>query len=264
MNPIKLITKPIGCLVSLLSGLLLLLVIGVALLYWAATAWSPGVLATWMEQHSGFGARIDDASLELLDQQIAFEDIVVTNPDSFPEEDFLRIRRLAFKLPYARAFGGDFRATAAELEIDSLTIVIPPDGDSNVGQFIDSVYRKERESLMETHSGQTLDTFRIFIGEVLIENHRFDRPSLQKVSLDYEAVFTDVNQADAVFAQVRQELSQRGLPGVSPAFFEAIFATLPVQCFADIPPVAPDLIPDGIEDTVRKHGDEAKKALESL
>ncbi len=81
----------------------------------------------------------------------------------------------------------------------------------------------------------------------MIENHTFRRPDIARVKLDYEGVFTDVSRSTEVFPEVERELRARGLHGLSPAFFQALFAALPVQCFEDITPTAPDLLGDRLD-----------------
>ncbi len=125
---LKLLFKPFGCLASMLTVLLVIAAIGLIVLFWVAEAWTPKFAAGWIEQRSGFEVRIDDANLELLSRELVFEDVVVENPPGFPEESFLHIRKLAVKLPLAEMTDGDFRARAVEMNIDSITIVIPEKG----------------------------------------------------------------------------------------------------------------------------------------
>ena len=267
---LKLLLKPFGCLTSLLTGLLVIAVLALIVLFWVAEAWTPKFVAGWMEQHSGFDVQIDDANLELFSQQLVFEDIVVHNPPGFPEESFLRIRNLTVKLPLADVADQDFRARSVEMDIESLTIVIPEQGTSNLAAFIDAVnYQPTLADLAAGTSADTprLESFKLSLGEAVIENHSFRRPDIVRIKLGYTGSFANVSRSTEVFPQIEQDLRARGLPGLSPAFFQALFASLPVQCFADITPTAPELIPDQLPDSVtdalKKRAAEALKPTPS-
>ncbi|MGE9293434.1 MAG: hypothetical protein ACQKBW_07470 [Puniceicoccales bacterium] len=265
---LKLLFKPIGCLGSVLATLLVLAVIALIVLFWVAEAWTPKFVSEWMEQHSGFDVQIDDANLELLSQEIVFEDIVVGNPPGFPEESFLHIRGLSVKLPLTAVAEGDWRAREVDMVIDSLTVVIPERGPSNLAAFIDAVGYEptisDQAAATALADGPQLERFRLAIREVIIENHSIGRPDIARYKVDYVGEFTGVSLSSEVFPEVQQALRQSGLPGFGPAFFRALFATFPVQCFADIEPRAPEIIPDKIDTLIREHGEDAKKALESL
>ncbi|MBC2596328.1 hypothetical protein H5P28_18835 [Ruficoccus amylovorans] len=262
---LKLLLKPFGCLASLLGGLLVLLVIALIVLFWVAEAWTPKFVAGWMEQSSGFDVQIDDANLELFSQQLVFEDIVIQNPPGFPEESFLRIRGLAVKLPLADVASQDFRASAVSLDIDSLTIVIPERGPSNIAAFIDAVDFQPAAVAVPASDAPRLESFRLTINEVIIEDHSFRRPDITRYKIGYEGNFSNISRSTDVFPEVERELRARNLPGLDTAFFQALFAALPVQCFADIEPAVPGLLPDQIDGLTDEIGQTLRdRAVESL
>ncbi|MEM9226414.1 MAG: hypothetical protein AAGA45_00450 [Verrucomicrobiota bacterium] len=258
MNPFKLITKPLGCLFWFFGGGLFLILIALAVALWIAKSWAPDVLANWMERTSGYAVRMDKTEWRFIQQEIIFEDIVITNPPSFAEDNFLRIRQLGFGFPYERLFSEGFVPTEVTLHIETLSIVIPPDGMSNVGTFIQSVSELPDDPALE--SIPPLQELTLIIDEVTLEYTSPGRNRMQKYAVAYEGTFEDVSDPRAAFAEVQHQLRLGGVPGLSPDFFEALFAALPIQCFDEIPTKDAAFLPTSLKELVTE---ETKKALEA-
>lgn len=97
MNPFKLITKPLGCLCSLIGSLVLLAVVLAIGLLLAFNYLAPRGVTEIVESRSGFPAQVDRAGWQLLDSAFTVEDLIIQNPPNFPERDFLHLRDLTVR-----------------------------------------------------------------------------------------------------------------------------------------------------------------------
>ncbi|MEM8549382.1 MAG: hypothetical protein AAGF10_01195, partial [Verrucomicrobiota bacterium] len=167
-------------------------------------------------------------------------------------------RQFGFGFPYKRLFSEGFVPAEVTLHIETLSIVIPPEGLSNVGAFIQSVRELPDDPALE--SIPPLGRLTLIIDEVTLEYTSPGRNRMQKFAVEYEGIFEDVSDPRATFAEAQHQLRLGGVPGLSPDFFEALFAALPIQCFNDIPTKDPAFLQGTLKELVTE---EAKKALEA-
>lgn len=263
MNPFKLILKPFGCLLWFLGGGVFLILVAMVALLWLAKSWAPSAMAGWMERTSGFPVRIDETDIGILDQTITFEDVVILNPPGFEDKDFLRIRRLAFKIPYANLIKGDLRATEVEIEIEKLDILLLSSGRSNLLTFIEEIDYEPMRLIDSSELPPALKRFSIQIGGVSLTDDGTGAQIHFREQLDYHREFINVERSKEVFDDIKSDLRRYDPPGIEPVFFEALFASIPLRCFPDIKPASPDIIPEEWQLLMDFDADETKKALEA-
>lgn len=117
------ITKPIGCLFSLVGSIvviaLVLIIAALALL----SHFMPQLGAKAISEATGFPTTIADSSLSLWNQRLELRDIRVNNPESYPEDDFLSIPRLSLTLDRKATDQDYLTFSDVTLHIDTLTLV---------------------------------------------------------------------------------------------------------------------------------------------
>jgi hypothetical protein len=127
----RLIKKPLGCLLSLLVGLLLLVVmigvVGVLL----ADHFVVDIATHELQQRTGFGVTVGQQEVGLVHGLVDVHDIQITNPSRFASPDFLKLNELKLKLDPGSLRGPRLLVDEVVVDLDSLAIVQDKDGEFN-------------------------------------------------------------------------------------------------------------------------------------
>ncbi|WOO41457.1 hypothetical protein [Rubellicoccus peritrichatus] len=242
MNPFKLITKPFGCLCSLIGGIILfcilLLILGVALF----NRLFPGIVEEYVEIRGGFPVRIDEANWDLLGSAFDIEDVVVENPPNFPEKDFLHIRSLTMEASPNEVLHAinkkETHIKRLELDIERFNWVLTDGGSTNLGLFAKAV-EEEAEARTETKtetaaepatsdqdntpSGVTVQTWVIRIGTIEVSDYSRGPVQREKIVLNYEREFHDAPGAKTVIEAVAKDMASYRLEPVITRLLASIF-----------------------------------------
>ncbi len=122
MNPFSIITKPLGCLISLL-GSLVVLGLMVLLLCWFGVGL---VLKPLTERHwegvLAVEASVESAVVQPFRAGLVFSDVEVMNPSPFPSEPMLEVDLVSLDTDWATVF--EKRAAGEPLRFGSAEVVI--------------------------------------------------------------------------------------------------------------------------------------------
>ena len=91
----KLITKPLGCIFSILLTVFLIALLLAVIGLWAAGKWGPGIAADTIESRTGFPTHIGTHHVNLFAGVIDLRDITISNPASFPDTRFFNANELS-------------------------------------------------------------------------------------------------------------------------------------------------------------------------
>lgn len=255
MNPLKLITKPIGCLCTLLGALILGFFLLGVLGLWSFNRFAPEAMQQMVENRGGFPVTVDEAGWQLFDSAFLSEDIVVDNPPNFPEPDFLRIRTLSLK--------GDSRAWLAGekqdldelvLEIEHINWVTTKGGSSNVTLFADAVTKKQTDNLDKSTIGDYAENqevkvleWVIRIGTVEISDYSRGEVRREKHILNYERRFIKAEPSSVVVKVVAAEFHDQGLEPMIQTVLEAILSVPDLDALTDDLNPAPDWLKEKLK-----------------
>jgi len=216
---LKLILKPIGCLLSLLISLLLLIAILCVAALWALDYYAASIAAGEIEQRSGFPTQIEDGGIEFLDTSLVFWNVSVENPaPQFQQAAFLEIRELRFDIdPRMGAQEEEIVLESVLVDIGKLTIAQTGDGANNLHQFtralINSVdWAAHLDKVPQEHVPTRLRIDKLVLR---IDQVAWQSPGRMPVTAEanYERTFMDVTQPADVWKAVSEHLrAQLGRP----------------------------------------------------
>lgn len=122
MNVFSLITKPFGCLMSLIGSVVVLaLLLLVAGWFGVGLAMDPMVERHWNEMAPG-ETSVDSVRFQPFRCALVFEGLSVINPDPFPKEPMLTVDRAEFETNWAVLM--EERTAGEALPIESAEIVV--------------------------------------------------------------------------------------------------------------------------------------------
>jgi len=221
VNPIKFITKPIGCLCSLLGALILIIVAAAVIGLWSFNYLAPSSIEKAIELRGGFPARIDAAGYDVFDSSFHLEDIVIENPPNFPERDFLHIRALTLDAAPQQLIGSSEKSIERlTLNIERFNWVLTEGGTSNIGLFARSVGSlaapPDPTSLNspEPPKGFVVGTWVIKIGTIEISDYGRSPTRREKFIVNYERAFPGVSDPEEVIKVVASDLDQHEISPV--------------------------------------------------
>lgn len=117
------ITRPIGCLFSLIGSLVVITLVLALVLIGLIAYFMPQMSEKVISEATGFPTRIGDASLSLWHQRLELRDVHIDNPENYPEDDFLFIPRLSLSLDRKASSREHLVLSEVVLHIDTLTVV---------------------------------------------------------------------------------------------------------------------------------------------
>ncbi len=255
MNPLKIITKPIGCLCSLIGALILgFFLLGVFGL-WSFNHLAPQGVKEIVESRGGFPVTVDEAGWHLFDSAFVSEDIMVQNPANFPETDFLHIRTLSLKGDAKEWLAGDTRdIEELTLDIEHVNWVITEGGSSNVSLFAEAVTEKNSGEDAENTVAQATDekdirvlSWVIKLGTIEISDYSRGEVRREKHILHYEQRFVKAEPAGVVVQVVASDFADQGLQPMLHQLLTAILSVPDVDGLTDDLNPAPDWLKDKLK-----------------
>lgn len=117
------ITRPIGCLFSLVGSIVVIALVLVLAGLGLIAHFMPQMTARAITEATGFPTSVGSSSLSLWHQRLELKDIRINNPDNYPEDDFLLVRRLALGIDRKNSDTGRYVFNEVTLDIDTLTLV---------------------------------------------------------------------------------------------------------------------------------------------
>lgn len=125
------ITKPIGCLFSLIGSLVVIAIVLVALSLGLVAYFMPQIGAKAITEATGFPTSVGSSSLSLWNQRLSLENIRIDNPEESPERDFISIPSFVFTLDRKASDKEHLVFSDVTLHIDTLTLVRLPGNTLN-------------------------------------------------------------------------------------------------------------------------------------
>jgi hypothetical protein len=214
---VNFLLKPFGCLLSLVSGLVTLIVVTL-LLFWIGFGF---VVTPLVERKvasdTGLEVEMDSSSLNPFTASIRFEDLRIMNPESLSATlPMLRIREASFEGSWTRSYDGK------KLQIDEATVTIERlnllsgGGSSNL-----AILLAEMDNWLAGGSSEGvlklwdtpvhIDVLTVIL-DTVAEGQQMPSGAIQTTQqqVSYRQTFTDVTQWRPVVEQMSSDLRSRG------------------------------------------------------
>ncbi|WP_309386748.1 hypothetical protein [Cerasicoccus frondis] len=232
MGLFKIVTKPIGCILSLIGALVVFAVILVIGLAWAADEMAPQIAESAITEATGFPTSIQDGSISFRKQSITLTDIIIDNPEDFSDRDFLRIAELTVGLDRSSWNENQVALSQIKLIIDELTFSQGNFDMSNLDAFIEVADENWDLLVQQIHAtaaekSQSVPE-KIVIGELVFGLRRVklsstvgDETLYRAIDLNYDRTFENVDSLRPIIESIAQDLQNSGLPQVAESLQEA-------------------------------------------
>lgn len=220
---LRLITKPIGCLFSLIWSLLVLAFIGVLLL-WGGVAWiGPKWLAGHIEELTGFPTTVDAVRIGIWQAGVEVEDIRIMNPPDYPEGVFLHIREIHLSSPWSEFIKGEKAWERLTVTVDQIAYVTVPRKGGNLERFLDRWDEGEWPWWLPWRSGDRLASYRnltVGLRDVTYEDHGREPPLMRKIRINYSGEREVGSEETAVWQTIWVEWKKAGLDFIAEPLLE--------------------------------------------
>lgn len=117
------ITRPIGCLFSLVGSIVVIALVLVLLGLWLLSYFMPQIGAKAISEATGFPTSIGDAGFSLWSQKLELNNLRIDNPETYPEDDFLAVSHWSLRLDRKASDREHLVFSDVTLHIDTLTLV---------------------------------------------------------------------------------------------------------------------------------------------
>lgn len=137
MGMFRLITKPLGCLLYMAIGLLVLALIGLWGLSWLANRHAMDVVRYALESQTGYTLAYETATPRLWLGDIEVTQLRIFNPSEFAEPSFIEAERIFIDAdPLSLLFAKTFLVHEVDITITRLNISFNKLGQSNLTSFL--------------------------------------------------------------------------------------------------------------------------------
>ena len=191
-----------------------------------------------IQQATGFDLEVGGVSAGLLSSTFELNDLKLINPEDFPEETAIEIKRMFVGYDLKSFFTDEIHLREVVLDIPRMVVVQKEDGESNLkrlsqaGQGKEEGEKKPGEKPEEKSEEKAekpakkfrIDTLTLKLGTV--EMHSYvqgqDKPQVQVHELKVDRTYTDIrdpNQLATIFAMAMVEgVGAQAFKGISKAF----------------------------------------------
>lgn len=212
MGLFKIITKPIGCLVSLVGFMLMLAVVLVVAIFLAVRFMLPGVIEGQIEDRTEFSARVGENDTSLLNGRVALGKFTITNPPSYPSSDFIVINELVADLDLDSWNAQPMVLEEVVLDLTRLSWIEDQEGVANLVQFVEalqaSLPKTEPSEEPQKETALMIQKLTVRIGKIIVQRNG---SQAKEYVVDYDKTFTDVSNFEQLANQIALDLARDGL-----------------------------------------------------
>lgn len=179
-----------------------------------------------IQQATGFDLEVGGVSAGLLSSTFEIKDLKLINPEDFPEETAIEIKRMYIGYDLKSFFSDETHLREVVLDIPRMVVVQKEDGESNLQRLSEAGKgRKEGGEKPEDKAGKpakkfVIDTLTLKLGTV--EMHTYvqgqDKPQVQVHDLKVDRTYTDIRDLD----QMATILAMAMVEGVGAQAFKDI------------------------------------------
>jgi uncharacterized protein involved in outer membrane biogenesis len=191
-----------------------------------------------VREATGFDLELGGVSAGLLSSTFEIKDVKLINPEDFPEETAIEIRRMLVGYDLKSFFTDEIHLREVVLDIPRMVVVQKEDGESNLKRLSEAGQgKKEEEKKPGEEPGEqpekkaekpakkfVIDTLTLKLGTV--EMHTYvqgqDKPQVQVHELNVDRTYTNIRDEDqmaTIFAMAMVEgVGAQAFKGISKVF----------------------------------------------
>lgn len=226
MGLVKLITKPIGCVFTLIGVLVVGLILLVVGMFWAIDSLSPGIVERAMSEATGFPTTVRDGEVSFRDQAFTLTDIEIENPGDFPDREFMHIATFSVGLDRDNWNEQQMALSEVTLQISELTYILGDSEVSNLETFIEAaednwgLMIKQIQEQAAAKDQKVPD--KLVIGALNLGLQRVKLAQIQgeetiyrAIDLNYAKSFSNVDSIRPIIESIAADLQNTGLPQIA-------------------------------------------------
>ncbi len=221
---LRLITKPIGCLFSLLWSLLVLGLLLIALV-WGGIAWvGPKWLANHIEKRTGFPTTVDAVRVGIWKAGLEIEDVRIMNPSGYPDAVFLHIREARLSSPWSQIGKEQEVWELLSVSLDQISYVAIPRQGGNLERFLNQWEKGGWPWWFPWKPDGRWSGYRnlsVNLRSVVYEDHEQQPPLMRKLRVNYSRELEAGPDTDAAWIAVWQDWKAAGLDFVADPLIKA-------------------------------------------
>ncbi|MCF7687466.1 MAG: hypothetical protein K9M98_00465 [Cephaloticoccus sp.] len=172
-----------------------------AFLACGALAWMlvlPYAMTAWMQNRTGFDVTVDALMINPISGRLTARGLVVSNPPTFPQSEFLRIREFSAAAEVWSLFTAEPKFNTVKLDIELVALVKRADGRSNAEVF--RVYLAEsagRPAPITTTRGKgfLIQNLELRFDRLLLADYTGPRKQVREYPLKLDRTFNNVRDA---------------------------------------------------------------------
>lgn len=224
----KLITKPLGCLFSILVALVLLLIIVGVIVLWAAGRWGPAIAVDAIQTRTGFPTSIESYNVNLFKGVVEIHDLEIKNPDRFPDPDFIDLREFSAYTSLANLRKDPIVIDRLVIDIDTVGFVQSRTDGNNLKAFTEGLAGDKKEQDTKAEEGKEPPAYLIKelvirLNTVKYTNQALPTPIHQEIPIRIDRTFTDVRDIPTQVVQpLIKDFGTAGLNFLSTALLDSM------------------------------------------
>jgi len=219
----RLITKPIGCLLSLLFSLLILVVLAVVGLVVAVDHYAGEIASTFVKEKTGFELTYASQDVNLFKGLVDFQGLKLTNSSHFPVPDFVDMNEIKTAVEPRSVFGDRIVVDEVVVDLKNVTIVKMADGTYNAKAFADALKAgipATQSAAAQEKPGASgssklppfiIKSLTIKIATVQYCDYSTGSGKPRVYNINYSRTFTDVTDVKALAMELAKDFSGYGM-----------------------------------------------------
>ncbi len=214
------IKKPIGCVLSIVVGLFLMLVVLGIVVVITLDYFAMDIAGHVLHQKSGFTLTVAKQNISVLSGSADVQGLQITNPDRFAAKDFIKFNELKGSVEVRPLLKKKIIVDEVVVDLDNLAVVQNKDGEYNFEALQKSLMggasaapaAGEKKSSSMAIPPFTIKKLTLKIHSAQYYNFKTGDGKPKTYNLDYERTFTDVNETNLTSVEVAigTDLSGKG------------------------------------------------------
>ena len=184
------------------GALVKVLVFLIVIFAFVALAWMlflPKLVTAQIRMRSGFDATIESLAVNPVSGNIEMKGFVLTNPPTFPVEEFVELREFQASARTASLFSENPIFDRMLVNAATVTLVKRKDGATNAEAFQRNLEDYDRKPLVAEKSKQRKILIRqldLRIDRLVVVDHSLREPTRREFTLNLHQSYTDVTRLD--------------------------------------------------------------------
>lgn len=258
---------PLGCFVSFIGALLLLLVLLLTIAIWGADRIVVKVAQYVVEDKTDFTITFDKSYVSVFSGDARFNGIVISNPASYPEPGFVTIKEIGASIAPMTLMQDELYAREIVADVENVTWVRTASDTNNISEFSDGFKGEEKaEEAKPAAPEKEKKEFKFFVkslkvrlGSVRIADYSKGTPAdVKELNINYSREFTDVRSVDEIRNALLADFTKIGVGFLIQSTMQDII-TAPLDVLTK-----PQELPQKLLDLGKGAGDTTKDIGESI